>query len=174
MSFNHLKIFHFGDGFVISFCDDVSCVHENDSVGKVREFGGVRGHYYRFAFQRLPNGLPQNVLSHVHVDGAEDVVEEVNVALRVKRPRQTDARLLSARKIDAVLSDRCLHSVGQYPNVFHQTRSLQRPLQTPFVHLWGKGDVVLKRFAHHPRPLRHVSHTPAYLHHSITTLLHLV
>ncbi|CAN7947137.1 unnamed protein product, partial [Ixodes pacificus] len=94
--------------------------------------------------------------SHVHVDSAEGVVEEVDVRIVVHRPCQADPQLLTAAQIDALRKP-----TPGVSNIYHfQVRpegaGLHDLLVPLLVRSVGKDDILLHRRVLDPGLLRHV------------------
>lgn len=77
----------------------------------------MRDHNNCFPLQRPSDGFFEDVFPHVHINGTQDIIKQVNVALREKRPPQRYTRLLSPRKIDALFTEHSPPTVRQHTDV---------------------------------------------------------
>lgn len=99
---------------VAPICYHLPLLHDDDLVGPVQILHSVGGHDDRLVPQVLQDGLLHQELAHVHVHCAQDVVQQVDVLVRVERPGQTDPRLLASRQVHSFLSDLGVDAFVQY------------------------------------------------------------
>mmetsp|Transcript_22586 Transcript_22586/g.38598 ORF Transcript_22586/g.38598 Transcript_22586/m.38598 type:complete len:500 (-) Transcript_22586:454-1953(-) len=106
------------------------------------------------------NAPLEQSLADVRVHCTERVVHEVQLAVRVQRPREGDALLLPPGKVDALLADLGLVPRGQLLDVGPQLTDVQDPVVLLAVVLLLEGDVVAERRVHDPGLLGHIRHVP--------------
>uniref|UniRef100_J3KZS0 Uncharacterized protein n=1 Tax=Oryza brachyantha TaxID=4533 RepID=J3KZS0_ORYBR len=135
-----------------------------DGVGVVQEVDLVGDEDDGLVLERAADALPEDVGAGVRVDGAEDVVEQVDVAVLVDRARELDALLLAAAEVDAALADLRLVAELHHLQVLLQGAHPDRLHVARPVHGAPEQDVLLDRPVLDPRRLWHVRHAAAHCH----------
>ncbi|RNE96704.1 hypothetical protein TraAM80_09673, partial [Trypanosoma rangeli] len=115
--------------------------------------------------------VPHDPLANVGVQRGERVVQEVQLAVGVHRPRETHARLLPPAQVDALLANLGLHPARQQPQVRLQLAHAHRLPQPPGVLRSKEKYILTQRRVHDPWLLRHVRNASRGPH---TTARHLV
>ena len=100
----------------------------------------------------------------VRVDGAERVVEEVDVGVAVDGPCELDPLLLPAAHVEAPLPDLRQVAVREVLHVLVQRAALEGPLVLRTPHRPPEEDVVAHRAALDPRRLGHIGHRATHGH----------
>lgn len=135
-----------------------SLLENQHSVGVLHEVQRVSDQKHCLCFQVTFYGFVENEGSNVRIDCAENVIQNINVCVAVKGPRQSNPRLLSSRKSRPFFPDHSVLSFGEYRQIVGQRRvSYGLVVLSLFVGLPEK-NVVSDGFVHEPRDLRAVSH----------------
>ena len=145
---------HFGHHF--AFFDDfldLSVLDHEDAVDEAQVVGEVGGQDDRLALQVLCQRLLEDEGADRGVEGAEDVVQDVDVRLLVEGPCQGDPRPLPARKRRPVFPDHCLVAVGEEVEVGFEAGEVQGPAVALLLVSLPEQDVVLDAVVEDPRIL---------------------
>lgn len=105
----------------------------------------------------------EDLTAGVRVDGAEDVVKEVDVAVLVDGAGELDALLLATAEVDPALADFCLIAELHHLHVLLQAAHPDHLLVPLPVHRLPEQDVLLDGAVLDPSRLRHVRRRAAHL-----------
>mmetsp|Transcript_8825 Transcript_8825/g.27967 ORF Transcript_8825/g.27967 Transcript_8825/m.27967 type:complete len:245 (+) Transcript_8825:2421-3155(+) len=108
------------------------------------------------AVSEVADELVEEVRGDVGVDGAEDVVEEVDVCVGVERARERDALLLPAAERQAFFTDFGLVAVGEFLQVLEQGATAYGVVVANVVKGRAEKDVLLERGVANPGSLRDI------------------
>ena len=126
---------------------DHAVVHHVDHVRAVRKLRLVRDQHARFPGHGAADASFKEVVPNVSIHCAQGVVEEVNVGVRVQRPRERHSVPLPAGQVDPLLPN--LRHVAGWEHV--QVRAQGACLKRELVAL-----LVIRRVGQHVVPQRSV------------------
>lgn len=128
--------------------DDIITVHQVLQLVRDEDDGLVA--------KLLPDAVMEDVIGHVGVEGAERVVQDVNVPVTVEGTGQADSLALPAAQVGATFTNLCEVSVGQQGKVWSETAGAQHRLIPVLLVLLSKQDVVSQCCVQDPGLLSHV------------------
>lgn len=98
----------------------------------------------------------ENLGSSVCIDGTEDIVEKIDIAILVDSSSELNPLFLTTAKVDSALSDLGLVPELHHFQVFLQATDLDNFLVLVFIHRLTEKDVFLNRPVLNPRGLGNV------------------
>lgn len=96
---------------------DLAAVHPDDAVAAVEHPQLMRREDAALVLEQAEDGIVKDVAADVGIDGAEGVVHQDNVGVKINGAGNVEALLLAARNGDASFADLSLVAVGKHVQI---------------------------------------------------------
>lgn len=133
-----------------------------NAIGLVKEIDLVRNQNDGLLLQRALDAILEDSRPRVRIHGAEDVVQEVDVAVLVHGAGELNALFLTAAEIQPALADLRLIALLEQLHVALQRADAQGLVVASSVHRLPEQNVLFDRPALNPRALGYIRRASCY------------
>ena len=95
-----------------------------------------------FVLEVTLNALCEDLARDLWIDGAQRIVQQVNISISIDGPCEADSCLLAARNVDATLSNHGVLALGEVLHIFVELADLDSLVEALSVIVLAKADIV--------------------------------